>query len=1222
MRLKALEVQGYKSFATKTEFRFEPGITAIVGPNGSGKSNLADAVRWVLGEQSYRLLRGKRTEDMIFSGSALRARLGMAQVHLTLDNANGDLPIEFNEVTLTRRAYRSGENEYLLNGNRVRLRDITELLARSGLARRSYTVVGQGQVDAALALRPQERRELFEEAAGISHYQARRAEALDRLEETKANLLRINDILNEIAPRLRRLEREAERAEHHALLTRQLDGLLRIWYGSRWKQEQLGLLRAEDALARREQSLARRREAMESQDARIESLRSRQAGLRSALGEWHRLSGQHRAQADATQRDLAVAQERSHQQARQRDGLLSDLSTLRAEHAATRKRIASIEQDLDERQTALRQKAQRVEEAEATLRSYEAEREGLVEALADLQAQAVGLVSRMADQESRLEGLAERRASLAEEVAAHRIASGELEDRLAAVQRPLQAADKAAARLGRGIEELRAQAHRLGQEIGAAQGLQGTLRQRLASAQKDEDRLQARFEALQRMREEGEGLPGGVRAVLRASRSEEPATRLQGVLGTVAQLVRVPADLEVAVSTALGGHLHDLVVETWDTAQAAIRMLKQTRQGRATFLPLDTVRPTPRLDRKSLPDSERGDLVGLACDLVTGADRRLSAVIDLLLGRTLVVRDLEAAHRFFRELEGRFRIVTLDGEIVQSSGAVTGGAGREPAEGHLLAREREWRDLAPALGRARRERQRVEADLEAQVAAEQALRAQSAAVEVQNREARQELLQVQNHQADLTRQADRLQAELQWRQERLQEAEASQTALDAQEVRLRDQLEVAQREAQATEGQIAALRAELDALRGEAVYASLSDARAAAAVARSAWESRRATLEDLRVRADELHMQVSAKEALVAELAAGATELQSRMQAFAAREADLRSVLAGVEAQIGTAEAELESLDRERRDLDRDEKMARARLREGETRHSQALLGLSRQQDRVARLREQITDDFGLVEMERLNGVADQPPLPLGELVQTLPTVEALPEGLEDEMHRLKAQLKRMGPVNPGAPAEYGEVLDRYMFLSNQATDLEEATRSLREVIVELETIMRRAFDETFKAVAGEFSRYFTELFGGGTARLVLTEPEDLDQTGVEILARPPGKRQQGLALLSGGERALTAVALIFAILKVSSPPFAFLDEVDAMLDEANVGRFREALSRLSEQTQCVVVTHNRGTIQVADTIYGVSMADDSTSQVISLQLDGDRVVAQNGEAVTLKENG
>jgi chromosome segregation protein len=1221
MQLKSLQVQGYKSFATKTEFGFEPGITAIVGPNGSGKSNIADAVRWVLGEQSYRLLRGKRTEDMIFSGSAQRARVGMAQVHLTLDNTNGDLPIEFTEVTLSRRAYRSGENEYLLNGNRVRLRDITELLAHSGLARRSYTVIGQGMVDAALALRPQERRELFEEAAGIAHHQARRAEALKRLEETRANLVRINDIINEITPRLRRLEGESERTEYHGLLTQQLDGLLRTWYGYRWKQEQLNLLRAEDALRRREQSLAQRREVMETLDARTQALRSRQAELRTALSAWHRKAGQLRAEADAVQRDLAVAQERGRQEARQRDGLLADLAVLRAEHKAALERMAGIESDLAAREAIVGQHADRLRQAEAALQAHEAERDRLVREVATLQAHVVELASRTAEGESRLAGLDERRAAGAQEIEAHRAAIGELEGRLSELRRQLEAAQAEATELEDAIHQLTAAAERLADAIDAAQDRQATLRQAVHAARQHEDRLQARYDGLRRMRAEGEGFSAGVRAVLRAARGGG-ATRLSGVLGTVAELVHVPAELEVAVSTALGSHLQDVVVETWHTARAAIEFLKQSRGGRVTFLPLDTVRPATRLDLPSGAAEEKADLLGLACDLVETAEPQLAPVIELLLGRTAVVRSLDAAYRLFHRLRDRFRIVTLDGEVLQSSGAVTGGTALDGDASEVLSREREWRSLPEALARARQAREEAEAELETQVSAEQDLRSQRASLEGRMRERRQTLAQVQNHDAELTRQLDRRQAAVDWRQGRIQEAEASQTALDAQRVRLMDQLEVARDEARRAEDRMASLQAELDALRGEAVYASVSDARTAVAVAESAWETHRAAREELQDRVGELEAQAEAKHASVAQLEAEATDLQSRMDALAIQEADLRTRLAAVEVQIGPAEEELETLDRERGGLDADETVARAQLREAETRNSQALLGLSRQQDRVARLREQIMDDFGLVEMERLNGVADQLPLPLGELVQALPTVEVLPEGLEDEIHRLKAQLKRMGPVNPNAPAEYAEVLDRHIFLSNQAADLEEATQSLREVITELETLMRQAFDDTFQAVAAEFGRYFTELFGGGSARLVLTDPDDLDQTGVEVVARPPGKRQQGLALLSGGERALTAVALIFAILVVSSPPFAFLDEVDAMLDEANIGRFREALQSLSERTQCVVITHNRGTIQVADTIYGVSMGEDSTSQVVSLRLEGDRVKAVNGDVVALKENG
>jgi chromosome segregation protein len=1218
MRLKCLDLQGYKTFATRTSFAFDGGITAIVGPNGSGKSNIADAIRWVLGEQSYRALRGKRTEDMIFSGSAQRARLGMAAASLTLDNSDGWLPIDFAEVTITRRAYRSGENEYLLNGSRVRLRDIGELLATSGLARRTYTVVGQGLVDAVLSLRPEDRRELFEEASGISLYQLKRAEALSRLEETRSNLLRANDIVNEIAPRLHRLEREAERARHHAMLSQQLEGLLRTWYGYRWRQEQQNLRRAQDSLARREAALARRHESLDELDRRMAAVRARQAQLREQLGGWHRESSALHHQMEEVQRDLAVLQERARLLARQHDELQGELAELEAQAQAASERTASAEAEAAGCEEAFRDEEAFVAEAQAALDAFEDQRADLSRKLAKAQTEALDLAGQANDRRSRLDRVDERRKVLVGEHASHEAALAEhgAAAELVAAQMEIVVAEQA--RLQSEQEALSTDLSNLEAELATIQASQAEFQASLAEAQRGYDRLQARYELLSRLRVEGEGLHAGVRAVLQAA-SQTPLAPapipnpLSGIVGTVAQLVHAPAEYEIAIEVALGGHLQDLIVESWLDAERAIAYLREGQWGRATFLPLDTVRPVPRLE---LPQDE--DVVGVGVDLVH-VEGRLTRVAEMLLGRTVVTTGLKAARRIFDRLQGGFQIVTLAGEVLRSSGSVTGGEGRGQAQGQVLAREREWRELPAHLQAARSRGREIEADLAQAQAVDAKMREQLAELDQRRRAGGEILAQAQARQQDLSREAERTAQQMAWRRELMARLEDEEQGLDALESSLRAELTQLAAERQAMEQQVAAHQASLEQLRGDLVFRRLSEARTAAAVAQERWERRQAELDTWRRSEARLHSQVEAKRQRIDALEAERDSLAEQVARQASREAVVQGWLASLSKKIEPAEAGISRLDVEREQLEKEETGLRIRLREAESNRSQALLTASRQEDKLERLRRQIMDDFGLVQMEFTDGLAEQPPLPLGEMVSALPWVESLPEGLEDEIHQLKAQVRRMGAVNPDAPDEYAEVLDRYTFLTTQATDLEEAARSLREVISELDDVMRQEFHSTFAAVAERFRENFTQLFGGGAAHLLLTDPDDVSQTGVEIVARSPGKRQQPLALLSGGERSLTAVALIFSILEVSPPPFCILDEVDAMLDEANVKRFREALEALAQRTQFIVITHNRGTIQAADTIYGVSMGDDSVSQVVSLRLEGDRIAAPDGSLMDVK---
>ncbi len=1212
MRLKYLELHGYKTFASRTGFAFDGSITAIVGPNGSGKSNLADAIRWVLGEQSFRALRGKRTEDMIFAGSAQRSRLGMASASLTLDNADGWLPIDFAEVTITRRAYRSGENEYLLNGQRVRLRDITELLARSGLARRTYTVIGQGLVDDVLSLRPEDRRALFEEAAGIALYQAKRAEALARLEETRSNLLRVNDIINEIAPRLHRLEREAERTERHALLNRQLEGLLRTWYGFLWRQEQRDLRRARDALSRREEVVARCNKALEELGGRMADLRDRQARLRAQLGAWHRESSDLHRQMEGVQRDLAVWQERARLLSRQEEELRSELVGLEAQVQSLDERVAAAEGDLVSQQALLQEREAQVAQAQAELETHESRRADLSRRLADLQARALGLATEVADRRSRLAQLGERRVALAKDRADHQAAIAALDARAGELGAAKQEVAAQEATLQAEAAALEAEASRLAEALAGTQAHQTELRAALAEARRAAEHLQARHELLTRLRQEGEGLHAGVRAVLQAARGKT----LHGILGTVAQLLHVPADYEIALEVALGGHLQDLVVESWTAAEAAIAFLRQGQRGRATFLPLDTVRPVPRL---TAPPGE--GVVGVAADLVQ-AEAHLVPVVEMLLGRTVVVGDLKTARRVFDRLQGGFQIVTLSGDLLRSSGSVTGGEGREQGRGQVLAREREWREL-PAQGKAAQERCRqIEAAL-AQVQSDEAqTRGQMEALAVRRREVEQAIARVRAQCAGLDQEIEQTLQQKAWRAGLLTRLDEEAETVAAHDRSLQADLERLTTEREAAEQQAVALQAELDGLQGEALYRRLSEARTAVAVARGAWDHRRSALEALRERQAGLLEQIAGKRRRLSALEEERAALEKQIAAQMSQEAVIQGWLSSLAKQIEPAEVEIARLEEAREQLEQEEVTLRARLREAENSQAQALLTVNRHEDRLQRLRRQILDDFGLVDMEPAEGVPDQPPLPLGEVVSTLPVVETLPEGLEDEIHQLKAQIRRMGAVNPDAPDEYAEVLDRYTFLTTQAADLEEAARSLGGVIAELDEVMHREFEATFKAVAARFKENFAQLFGGGTARLLLTEPDDIGQTGIEIVAQPPGKRQQPLALLSGGERALTAVALIFSILEVNPPPFCILDEVDAMLDEANVRRFRQALEALSRHTQFIVITHNRGTIQAADTIYGISMGADSASQVVSLRLEGDRIAAPDGTEVELEREG
>ena len=1196
MRLKRLELLGYKTFAARTEFLFDGRITAIVGPNGSGKSNVADAIRWVLGEQSYSLLRARKSEDMIFSGSERRARMGMAQVTITLDNSEGWLPVEFSEVTITRRSYRSGENEYLLNGSRVRLRDISELLGKSGLSRRTYTVIGQGLIDAALSLRPQERRTLIEEAAGLTIYRARRADALSKLDETRRNLQRVHDLIAELTPQVERLRRQAERTEEHADLQTRLGEALRLWYGYRWRQGQEELHRLREAARYRHERLESQRAQLEKLGKQLAHIRARQGELRRQLGAWHRESSELHIQAERYQRERAVAEERCRQLTGQRQEVVDEIASLTKSRAAQEEQVTAADAALRALADELRRGRERVAEAEAAL---EAARRSLAELRAAREAareELLALRARAADLQSHLARLDERERELRREQEARATTCRSLEGELSGRRGEL---DALAVRLRENAAVRDKVADRLVQRERELESLQEkgqSLRERRNDLAQRLGRLRERYDVLTRMHQEGAGLYEGVRNVLHAANAQ-----LTGIVGPVAELIRVPRELETAIEVALGGRLQDIVVESWTAAQEAIAYLKRTRGGRATFLPLDTLRPPSPLRLPRMPG-----VVGLGSELIE-YEPRLRPIAEYLLGRTVVCRDLTVARRLLSELRGSYQIVTPDGELVRSSGAITGGTRRRRQGGGILARERERRELPRSIGELEARLGELEQELQQAAVREKALRDELTALYARRSRLEGELRDLERAEARLQHQVERLERELEWHGAQAREAERELEKLAERSRELGRELAKVQAQIEAGEERVAGLEARLARSDDRELERRLADLKAEEASLRRRQAAMEAELAGYRRGLRQLDAQIAARRRRVQELESLLNQTERELAGLREKERALAVQIRTCAERIAPAEKELEELEVRQVQVEEEMSRLRARTREAEARHNQAELQVTRQEDELRHLKQQIEDDLGPVALEMGEDLDGQPFLPLQPLVSPLPVVESLPEGLEDQIATLKRRLRRLGAVNPDAPAEYQEVAQRHEFLTTQAKDLEQAIARLEKVIGELDEVMKREFKRTFQAIAREFKAQFVRLFEGGSARLQLTDPDDLMGTGIEVVVRPPGKRQQGLALLSGGERALTAAALIFAILSVSPTPFCVLDEVDAALDEANVGRFRAALCSLAEQTQFVVITHNRYTIEIADLVYGISMGEDGVSCVISRRMkEGD----------------
>jgi chromosome segregation protein len=1187
MRLKRLELYGYKSFATRAVLDFGEGITAVVGPNGSGKSNVADAIRWVMGEQSHSTLRAKSTEDMIFSGSRHRARQGMAEVILTLDNSEGWLPIAFTEVTIGRRTFRSGETEYLLNGNRVRYRDVLGILGGAGLMRSSYTVIGQGMVDAALSLRPEARRALFEEAAGIVPHLRKRNEALARIAETEHNLERITDILSELHPRATTLRRQAERAEEHTLLSRDLQELQRIWYGYHWQRRQRQLGQTEERLreqgARLESQRGYAHEFEEKQDALNDALAAQRQALEELLGEQAR----RRDEREALQRESAVATERVRLYEQQRVAQRAEIEALDRQRGSLQQAVDSAGTELAEQEAAATAAQAEAQAARAILAQHDAAQRDLAKQATALQNRLAHLMSTLAEDRARLEQLGERRAEVLAARTELEAGLGELTQHLqelAARSEQLAAQERAAQAQQQALQQRQAQ---LATQVAQANEEIAAAEKAAAQVRAERDRLVARRELLERLRQELAGFYPGVREVLSAE------ARLQGLLGTVVNLMDVPKELAQAIESALGPRMQNIVAERWEDAEQAIAHLKRSRAGWATFLPLDTVRARPALTLKA----EAG-LVGVASALVR-FEERLRPVFELLLGSTVIVADLPTARAFLNRRLGASLYVTLGGETVQPSGAVSGGTRQESS--NLLAQEREWRDLPGRIQASEARLSEAQQRLaERQGQLEEARRlGREAERELTYKRAERDTAHTAtaNHAQEVRAQ----ERERDWRTTRLAQLAKELEELTARERTLHVKSEQGGAEQAALQGQAQALQAKLAQASDDGLRQRVSALETRAAVAQRTALSQRTLVESHRANLAQLQRQIGEKEAQVARLAEELRQLAELQEHAGAALAVGEEQAQALRQRLDPAREEAARLERERRDAERQRQQSQERLNEAEMDHNRAIIERDRARDEQAVLAQEIEESLGPIELPET--AMRQLRLSLGDDVIELPSVETLPPGLGDEIRQLKARLRRLGDVNPAAPQEYEQLLERQTFLQGQSTDLRGAVATLHEVVLELDKIIERDFTETVQRVNHSFSAYFRALFGGGTAHLSLTDPEQLSTSGVDIIAQPPGKRPQNLSLLSGGERALTAVALLFALLRANPVPFCFLDEVDAALDEANVARFRELLEEHAQHTQFVVITHNRRTIEAAHTIYGVSMGEQGVSQCISLKL-------------------
>jgi len=1193
MHLRTLVLHGFKSFSRRTQLEFEPGITAVVGPNGSGKSNLADAFRWVLGEQSLRALRGRKTEDVLFAGGISRPPSGMAEVELQFDisSPNGQvLSLPYAELSVARRAYRSGENEYYVNQERSRLRDVTDLLGQVGLALDGFGLVGQGAIDAALSLRAEDRRVLVEQAAAIGHLQARLDDARARLATTRENLTRIAALVAELEPQQRLLARQAAQVHERCHLVDELNEHLRQWYAHllaaplrrrrRALEDQTRLTAQYEHYERQLRELDEQRIATDHAIARIDAdLTGHRAKFESA-----------RARQSQIDRSLALCDERLASLKTRADEVSEQVERLSQELVEETSGLADIDRQRSETRDALTIVTAELTELEQKIEAWESERierEGELRRARKLASEGEATVRAASNRRRTLEG---RLAEIETALTAGQARQADLQRAAIEVRQKVNALDEPVLERRKRIEILTEQRDRQVADVDAARSRATAAAREMAPVDRELAAVSARADALRSVEEAGTGYYSGVRAVLQATRGSSP--RLSGIVGVVARLIVASANHELAIETALGGHAQDIVVERWADAEAAIAFLKSTGAGRSTFLPLDTLRSS----RRNLQLAGPG-VIGMAADLVE-VDSRFRVVAEFLLGQTAVVESLSVARRLLKDCPPALQIVTLEGDLSRATGVVTGGA---PVTGRgTLARYRERREAEKQVATLTADRERLAASLAQAREAEVALTAILNETLVAIRSAEDLAKQTTAALNDGQRHLERAEERNAWHREELSKIAGQRAATQSALEEICAVEETAARDYDARCSVV------------ERLEAAFANRQPAEALLRQVYD-RRSQRDRLRDRSRALDASRQKEDARFATLRESARAAEKRLVELEAETAQLKAQRIALADErerssrlVSEAELGRTTLDEERNRLvderQRDETARRA-LEPEARRTDQELRQVTASSERAAAeidgLHDQVRRDLGDLDEEalkenelRIAGETSQPPIAIAEMKSS--------KAAGERIDRLRARIQQL-PADSGIIAEHDSVSTRLRFLEEQLSDLGETSRRLEETIEETRRAMRERFDETFTAVNAAFERRFGELFGGGAARLTIDGGEDIP--GVEVFAQPPGKRSQNLAMLSGGERALTAAALLFSLIEINPPPFCVLDEVDAALDENNVSRFGSALRDLSNRTQFVVITHNRRTMEVAEAIYGLTLENRGESRVLSLKL-------------------
>lgn len=1179
MYLKSIEVHGFKSFANKILFEFHNGITGIVGPNGSGKSNVADAVRWVLGEQRVKQLRGASMQDVIFSGTENRKPLSYAYVAITLDNGDRQLNVDYNEVTVARRVYRSGESEYLINGTSCRLKDVNELFYDTGIGKEGYSIIGQGQIERILSGKPEERRELFDEAAGIVKYKRRKATAQKKLEDERQNLVRVNDILAELEKQVGPMERQAEKAKIYLKKREQLkvyDVNMFLMEMERMEQQskelQGKIVIVDHDLKEANRSYASIKAEYEQMEQDMQQADERLQAFQKELNDTTVLKEKLEGQLNVLREQiLAAKQSEEHFQIRQQE-ISRDRAQHQEQYTHFVKEKAEVDgqlKSMEEQKSQVMARYQELQEeiAHCSRRIEEGKNE-----MIDLLNSKASTKARQQRYDTMQEQVNIRKAQISKRLLEHKSEEEELQFILEECERKYQAARDQ-------YQGLQEQEEKLKQKNQEWQAKQAEITQTLEQNQAQYHREQSRLESLINIAERYDGYGNSIRRVMEKKEAEP------GLLGVVADLIQVDKQYEVAIETALGGSVQNIVTSDEETAKKMIGYLKKNRFGRATFLPLTSVgKKSYQINQAALKEP---GVIGLGSDLVC-AENKFSGLKTYLLGRTYVVDTIDHAIALARKYQYSLRIVTLEGESLNPGGSMTGGAFRNSS--NLLGRKREIEDL-------QKKTERLKAAID----------------------------KSQNRLQESRAKRETLKENIAKLQDKLKEAMLLQNTEKMNLDRAREQKE--QNDSQFTDiqmesSQIEFQLRELNENRSE-IQQKIQQAEQRERELEEENQTLRQTLERRSKLAEENQSEVSKAQLEEAGLVQKRQFLEENITRVEGELQKLEQDLRGAKQEKDDSQADIDKKQQETRDIQKNieeseqknlalaEKLKLERQQREEL--SQKYRGFFQKQEELSKQINDLDKELYRLnsqkeklqesEENQVNYMWEEYELTRHNALEMRSTEYGNAAELKKLIAQVKDEIRKLGDINVNAIEDYKSLSERYIFMKTQHDDLVEAEKRLLDIIEELDVGMRRQFMEKFVQIQTEFNKVFKELFGGGKGSLELVENEDILECGIRIIAQPPGKKLQNMMQMSGGEKSLTAISLLFAIQNLKPSPFCLLDEIEAALDDSNVGRFANYLHKLTRNTQFIVITHRRGTMAAADRLYGITMQEKGVSTLVSVNL-------------------